>query len=314
MGLVTAEDFKRKRVELEQAAKEAETAKLKAQEKERKKKGKERQQQMKSLSFAVDDEEEAFVPPPQPKRKEAPTTADGTGAAAAAATDASTAAAASAPSVVAALSSSSSAQPSKKLKLSNKDPTADTSFLPDREREPEEAALRAKLESEWKAQQEETKKENIQIVFSYWDGSGHRNKVVVNKGATIGQFLEKARKGMCVHLLLFTLARGLPVLGGWVGERVAVLCNPCCADALASFLALCARLSSPSQCGRVPRASRTGQRQFDVHQGGFDHPPPLQFLRPDRDEGAREIGAPLPLRRARRRPHDHRCKPRESEQ
>jgi len=214
VGLVTAEDFKRKRVELEQAAKEAEAAKLKAQEKERKKKGKERQQQMKSLSFAVDDEEEAFVPPPPPKRKEAPTAADGTGAAAAAATDASTAAAASAPSVVAALSSSSSsAQPSKKLKLSNKDPTADTSFLPDRERELEEAALRAKLESEWKAQQEETKKENIQIVFSYWDGSGHRNKVVVNKGATIGQFLEKARKGMCVHLH----TRAWSPCAGWLG-------------------------------------------------------------------------------------------------
>jgi len=212
VGLVTAEDFKRKRVELEQAAQEAEAAKVKAMEKERKKKGKERQKQMKSLSFAVEDEEEAFAAPVQTaKRKEAPTTtpaatsADGTtGTAAAAATDASTAAASSAPSVVAALASSApssssaatAAPPAKKLKASNKDPTADTSFLPDRTRELEEAELRARLESEWKAKQEQTKQENIQIVYSYWDGSGHRNKVVINKGATIGQFLEKARKSM----------------------------------------------------------------------------------------------------------------------
>jgi protein FAM50 len=50
---------------------------------------------------------------------------------------------------------------------SNKDPTADTSFLPDRAREAEEASLRLKLQEEWKHKQELIKKEQIQIVYSY---------------------------------------------------------------------------------------------------------------------------------------------------
>ena len=212
MGLVSADEFKRKRVELESLAREAEVAKVKALEKERKRKGKERKNQMKSLSFSADDEDEeaiaAAAAAAPAKRKEPATSsaADGT-AAAAAATDASTAAAAStSAAAVAALSSSSAAAAasssssdlpaSKKVKYSNKDPTADTSFLPDRARELEEVALRARLEAEWKAKQEIAKKEQIQVVYSYWDGSGHRNKVNVDKGATIGQFLEKARKNM----------------------------------------------------------------------------------------------------------------------
>src|SRR5437667_170910 len=65
---------------------------------------------------------------------------------------------------------------------SNKDPTADTSFLPDRARDQEEQILRAQLEESWKLQQEKTKKELIQVTYSYWDGSGHRNQVVVPKG------------------------------------------------------------------------------------------------------------------------------------
>ena len=30
----------------------------------------------------------------------------------------------------------------------------------------------------------------LQVVYSYWDGSGHRKTIEVRKGTTIGRFLE----------------------------------------------------------------------------------------------------------------------------
>ncbi|XP_063901056.1 protein FAM50B-like, partial [Zophobas morio] len=77
-----------------------------------------------------------------------------------------------------------------------KDPTVETSFLPDQERELEEELLREKLRKEWIAQQEAIKLELIQIVYSYWDGSGHRREVEVRKGNTIKEFLEKCLAGL----------------------------------------------------------------------------------------------------------------------
>ena len=87
--------------------------------------------------------------------------------------------------------------PPKKLK---KDPTVNTSFLPDREREEEERREREKLQAEWLEQQEKIKRKNyhyvqitrkvclygkstveerILITYSYWDGTGHRKSVEV---------------------------------------------------------------------------------------------------------------------------------------
>ena len=60
-----------------------------------------------------------------------------------------------------------------------KNPSVDTSFLPDREREEEERRVREELRQEWLKKQEETKAEEIEIVYSYWDGSGHRKSVKV---------------------------------------------------------------------------------------------------------------------------------------
>lgn len=77
---------------------------------------------------------------------------------------------------------------SKKIK---KDPNVDTSFLPDREREEEENRLREELRQEWVRQQEQLKEEEIDITFSYWDGSGHRRTVRVKKGNSIYHFLQK---------------------------------------------------------------------------------------------------------------------------
>uniref|UniRef100_A0A2K6GQ53 FAM50A/XAP5 C-terminal domain-containing protein n=1 Tax=Propithecus coquereli TaxID=379532 RepID=A0A2K6GQ53_PROCO len=79
----------------------------------------------------------------------------------------------------------------KKRKL-GKNPDVDTSFLPDRDCEEEENRLREELRQEWEAKQEKIKREEIEIAFSYWDGSGHRRTVKMKKGNTMQQFLQKA--------------------------------------------------------------------------------------------------------------------------
>lgn len=84
--------------------------------------------------------------------------------------------------------------PSKPKSL--KDPTIDTSFLPDKQREKDREAERNRLEDEWKTKQEETKSQSLEITYSYWDGSGHRRSVTVQKGDSIGDFLEKVRKDL----------------------------------------------------------------------------------------------------------------------
>lgn len=69
-------------------------------------------------------------------------------------------------------------QTSKRAKF-RKNPNVDTSFLPDREREEAERKERERLRQEWIHRQEELKQEEIEITYSYWDGSGHRKSVVV---------------------------------------------------------------------------------------------------------------------------------------
>ena len=60
-----------------------------------------------------------------------------------------------------------------------KNPAVDTSFLPDRDREEAERRSREELRQQWLKRQEEMKKEEIEITYSYWDGSGHRKSVMV---------------------------------------------------------------------------------------------------------------------------------------
>eukprot|EP01033_Poteriospumella_lacustris_P004769 gene4769-3424_t len=79
-------------------------------------------------------------------------------------------------------------------KKSLKDPTVDTSFLPDVDREHELAKKREELKQEWLEAQERVKNEDLEVVYSYWDGSGHRRVIVVKKGATIGKFLEQTKQ------------------------------------------------------------------------------------------------------------------------
>lgn len=68
------------------------------------------------------------------------------------------------------------------IKKIKKNPDVDTSFLPDREREEEENKLREELRQEWARKQNALKEEEIEITFSYWDGSGHRRSVIMKKG------------------------------------------------------------------------------------------------------------------------------------
>lgn len=198
---MSASDFKARRLELETLEKEQRDKEQKQQEKERKRKGKEREKKMKALTFDMDQDEladaaGAGVGPAGPG-----------GAKAAAASSSSTAAASSADAAADAASSADGEPASKRQKVdsaedlskivsSGKDPLADTSFLPDRAREQAELALRASLAEDWMRAQLEKKSEQIEIVYSYWDGTGHRNRIVCTKGSTIGAFLEKARKDL----------------------------------------------------------------------------------------------------------------------
>ncbi|EJW89043.1 XAP5 protein [Wuchereria bancrofti] len=72
------------------------------------------------------------------------------------------------------------------------DPTVETAFLPDRNREKEMARLKEDLAKEWQALQEKEKNEEINIAFVYWDGSSHRKDLKMKKGNTISQFLVRA--------------------------------------------------------------------------------------------------------------------------
>ncbi|KAL2643466.1 hypothetical protein R1flu_011053 [Riccia fluitans] len=84
----------------------------------------------------------------------------------------------------------------KKAKLSKfgKDPTVETSFLPDREREAEEQAERERLRKQWLKEQERIRNEPLEITYSYWDGAGHRRVIQVRKGDTIAEFLRAVQQ------------------------------------------------------------------------------------------------------------------------
>lgn len=76
---------------------------------------------------------------------------------------------------------SDSSRPTKRARKLGKNPAVDTTFLPDREREENERKQREELRQEWLRRQEEMKAETINVVFSYWDGNGHRKDVDVSR-------------------------------------------------------------------------------------------------------------------------------------
>ncbi|SCV72650.1 BQ2448_4187 [Microbotryum intermedium] len=163
-GLVQLSDFKETREKLEEAARREAAGTSELREEEKKKKKKKKEGKVK-LSFAFDDGEEEESTTKKGKKAGAEEDEEGT-------TD--------------------EGRPSKKAKL-GKNPSIDTSFLPDREREEAERKVRDELRREWLAKQETMKAEDIEITYSYWDGSGHRKVVTCKKGDTIAQFLDKCR-------------------------------------------------------------------------------------------------------------------------
>jgi protein FAM50 len=44
------------------------------------------------------------------------------------------------------------------------------------------------------SEQERKKNEPLEITYSYWDGSGHRRKITVRHGDSIGTFLKQVRE------------------------------------------------------------------------------------------------------------------------
>ncbi|KAM7540186.1 hypothetical protein Aperf_G00000027554 [Anoplocephala perfoliata] len=79
----------------------------------------------------------------------------------------------------------------KKRRRLGKNPDVDTSFLPDIDRDEEEKQLREELRREWHAKQAAIKEEEINVTYSYWDGSGHRRQVKMKKGHSIHLFLHR---------------------------------------------------------------------------------------------------------------------------
>ncbi|WVZ24636.1 hypothetical protein V8G54_003180 [Vigna mungo] len=75
-----------------------------------------------------------------------------------------------------------------------KDPTVETGFLPDSEREAEEQAERERLRKQWLREQEQIRNEPLEITYSYWDGTGHRRVIQVRKGDSIGEFLRAVQQ------------------------------------------------------------------------------------------------------------------------
>ena len=145
--------------------------KKKTSKKEKKKKLKAKKKLLGTLSFAGDEEEAAIVEATLNNDNDDDNSGD-SGAAAATTTTKTN---------------------------SKKDPTVDTSFLPDKARDWEAKQARAKLEREWKDQQKHMQEEQLEITYSYWDGSGHRRTVVCQKGDSIGDFLEKVRVNLAAE-------------------------------------------------------------------------------------------------------------------
>jgi|Transcript_7865 protein FAM50 len=77
-----------------------------------------------------------------------------------------------------------------------KNPSVDTSFLPDQGREQRAKEERNRLRREWLDRQKTMKEEVLEITYSYWDGTGHRRTVHCKKGDTVAQFLELVRKDL----------------------------------------------------------------------------------------------------------------------
>ncbi|GAA5928627.1 hypothetical protein JCM3775_004586 [Rhodotorula graminis] len=159
-GLVQLSDFKETRQQLEEQARQEAAGTAEVKDEERKVKKKKKEKGKVKLSFAGDDGDEEEQQSFKPKSKT--------------------------------FVEDDTASAAKRAKL-GKNPSVDTHFLPDRNREEIERLERDELRKKWLKMQEDMKQEEIEITYSYWDGSGHRKVVVCKKGDSIAQFLDKCR-------------------------------------------------------------------------------------------------------------------------
>lgn len=74
-----------------------------------------------------------------------------------------------------------------------KDPTVNTGFLFDAQREGDMLKKRQELIKEYQTDQAQAQGEKLEVVYSYWDGSGHRRSTTVDKGFTIQKFLARIK-------------------------------------------------------------------------------------------------------------------------
>eukprot|EP00761_Pharyngomonas_kirbyi_P014319 gb/GECH01014349.1/.p1 GENE.gb/GECH01014349.1/~~gb/GECH01014349.1/.p1 ORF type:complete len:321 (+),score=120.23 gb/GECH01014349.1/:1-963(+) len=151
IGLVSKKDFTKYRQEIEKMEKEQERAKQRREEKRRRNEKKRKRKQKSLLSFSDDITDDNINDKDNNDNDDEPE--------------------------------------KKKVKLI-KNPEVDTSLLPDKEREEREAMERKKLELEWLEKQEKIKNEQIDVTYSYWDGTGHRRSLTVTKGTSIQKFLQ----------------------------------------------------------------------------------------------------------------------------
>jgi len=89
-----------------------------------------------------------------------------------------------------------SSKPVKFKKTFGKDPSIDTSFLYDADRELSLKRKKQELIEEYNSQQSVMKNEKLDVTYSYWDGSGHRRSATVEKGWSVGAFLAKCKRDL----------------------------------------------------------------------------------------------------------------------
>ncbi len=183
MGLVTADEFKRKRLEAEETLRREDAKRKAAHEKEKKKREEQRRKKSKILTFSMEDgedDDDAQSPAKAESSNDGNGDGDGDGE----------------QNEDEREDREQLAVIAKKPKHFGKNPDAVTHFLPDKQREEEEKRLAGELREDWLKKQEAIKKEVIEVTYSYWDGSGHRRTINVNKGTRIDQFLELCRRDL----------------------------------------------------------------------------------------------------------------------
>jgi len=74
-----------------------------------------------------------------------------------------------------------------------KDPTVDTSFLPDKERDEMEKRERDRLRLEWIEKQEQKKEQMIVVHYTFFDGMDRVRNLSVKFGSTIESFIESVK-------------------------------------------------------------------------------------------------------------------------